>query len=123
MPPETTTAPGAVTPPPRDIDTLVTQLSAILSDFLTASRATSDATSLMQIHSEYLAVQTVLNQAVNAQLAADDVIFAQATTVLKTQSKLLDGMEDQIKSVIKDVALAGKIVGYISQALVLIAKV
>jgi hypothetical protein len=120
MPQEISAGDGS--PPPRDIDALVTQLSALLADLLTMARGTADPVVLLQINNEYMAVKTVLDQAVNVQLATDDAVFAQATTGLKSQSKLLDGMQAQITSVVKDVALAGKMVGYVSQAVVLIAK-
>src|SRR5450432_1542458 len=89
--------------PPENIDALVSQLSALLADLLATARSTADPVALLQINSEYMAVKTVLDQAVNVQLATDDAIFAQATVGLKNQSKLLDGMQAQISSVVKDV--------------------
>src|SRR3569833_2891627 len=88
---------------PRDIDSIVEQLTAVQNELLALSRASADPTELLQLHTEYLAVQSVLTQAAHAQLASDDAIFTQATVTLKNQAKLLDGMEDQIKSLVKDV--------------------
>jgi hypothetical protein len=107
---------------PRDVDTIVTQLTTVQSQLLDLSRSSADPTELLQLHTEYLAVQSVLSQAAHAQLAADDAVFTQATTALKAQAKLLDGMEDQIKILVKDVALAAKIASAVTQAVTLIAK-
>jgi hypothetical protein len=63
-----------------------------------------------------------MNQATQAQVAANDTLFAQATTALKSQAASLQGMEAQITKIISDVALAGKIVGYIVQAIGFVAK-
>ena len=121
--PDSIQATGSAADAPRDIDTIVTELTSLQGQLLDLSRSMADATALIQLHTEYLAVQTVLNQAAHAQLAADDAVFAQATSTLKDQAKLLDGMENQIKGIVKDVALAGKIVGAVTQVIALIAKV
>lgn len=107
---------------PRDIDTIVTQLTAVQSQLLELSRDSADPTELLQLHTEYLAVQSVLSQAAHAQLATDDAVFTQATTTLKEQAKLLSGMEDQIKGLVRDVALAAKITSAVTQVLALITK-
>jgi len=108
---------------PRDaVDSLVSQLTIVLGQIVAASRNTADPTALLQLHTEYLALQGILTQATQAQLAKDDSIFGQATTTLKAQSKVLDGMEEQIKGLVKDVDLAGKIVGGVTQVIALIAK-
>jgi|GEM_PF-5666623 len=108
---------------PRDaVDSLVSQLTIVLGQIVDASRNTADPTALLQLHTEYLALQGILTQATQAQLAKDDSIFGQATTTLKAQSKVLDGMKEQIKGLVKDVDLAGKIVGGVTQVIALIAK-
>ena len=107
---------------PRDIDSIVEQLTAVQNELLALSRASADPTELLQLHTEYLAVQSVLTQAAHAQLASDDAIFTQATVTLKNQAKLLDGMEDQIKSLVKDVDIAAIIAGGVTQVLTLIAR-
>lgn len=106
-----------------DIDNLVSQLSTLLAQLLATARASTDPVELLQLNNEYAAVQTVLNQAVQVQLAADDLLFNQAVIVLKTQGKLLDGMEAQVKGLVKDVAIAGKIIGCVTQSLALIARI
>jgi hypothetical protein len=121
--PASTSSPATDATAPHDtVDSLVTQLSALLGQIVDVSRTTADPTALLQLHTEYLAIQGLLMPAVQAQLAKDDAIFSQATTNLKAQAKVLDGMEDQIKSLVKDVNLAAKIIGGVVQAAALIAK-
>jgi hypothetical protein len=104
------------------INEVIEKLSLAQSDLLTAARATADNTKLIQINNEYMAVQSCIDQAAQAQAAEDDALFKQATKDLKTQAQKLEGMEDQIKKIISDVALAGRIVGYIAQAIALIGQ-
>jgi hypothetical protein len=104
------------------INSLILQLSMILSDLLTAARATTDSTKLVQINNEYMGIQSCVNMAAQAQAAENDVLFNQATSALKAQAKVLEDMETQVKKIISDAALAGRIAGYIVQALALIAK-
>jgi hypothetical protein len=104
------------------INEVIEKLSLAQADLLTAARATADNTKLIQINNEYMAVQSCMDQAAQAQAAADDALFKQATNALKTQAKKLEGMEDQIKKIISDVALAGRIVGYITQVIALVGQ-
>lgn len=104
------------------INTLIEKLSLAQSDLLTAGRATADPTKLQQINEQYDAIQDCIDQAAQAQAAANDTLFNQATSTIKTQAKTLEGMEAQIKSIISDVAVAGRIAGYIAEAIVLVGK-
>ena len=76
------------------LDGLVQQLSSLLTSLLQAGRNTTDDTALLQINNEYAAVQTLVGQATQARVAADDASFAQATGALKTQANALQGMEE-----------------------------
>ena len=105
------------------INLIVYQLSLLLNDLLNAARGTADPTKLIQINNEYAAVQTCMFQASQAQMASDDVSFSQATSVLNSQADMLVGMERQITAIVSDVALAGRIVGYIAQIASLVAKI
>lgn len=104
------------------LNLIVYQLGLLLNDLLTAARNTTDTAKLLQINSEYAAVQTCMFQATQAQMAIDDATFSQATSALDTQSRMLVGMEKQISGIVSDVALAGRITGYLVQAVSLIAK-
>jgi hypothetical protein len=101
---------------------LVKQLSLVLSGILTAARASTDTTAILKLQNEYAATQTLVNQAAQAQVAADDSLFGQAVTGLKAQATMLTDMEDQINAVVKDVETAATIVGYIAQAVTLIGR-
>jgi hypothetical protein len=120
--------PEEQTPKPIDpsklsiINQLIYQLSLILLDLLSAGRATADPTELMQINNEYMAVGTILNQAAQAQAAANDTLFNQVTSTLKTQAKMLEDMETQIKKIVSDVQLAGRVTGYIAEGITLLIK-
>jgi hypothetical protein len=114
-----------MSPDPSQLSTInmmIAKLSLAQSDLLTAGRATADDTKLLQINNEYMGLQSCIDQAAQAQAAADDALFKQATDALKTQAKKLDDMEKQIKEIISDVALAGRIAGYIAEAIALVAK-
>jgi len=104
------------------VNILIHQLSLLLSELLDASRSTVDPTRLIQINNEMLSVQTILTQATQAQAAADDVMFGHVTQALKTQAGMLDGLEDQVTKIVTDVAAAGRIVGYIAEAVSLIDR-
>ena len=104
------------------INLIVYQLSLLLNDLLVAARGTADPSTLLKINNEYAAVQTCMFQASQAQMASDDATFVQATSVLSNQTSMLIGMEEQITSIISDVALAGRIAGYIAQVVSLAAK-
>jgi hypothetical protein len=104
------------------INEVIEKLSLAQWELLNESRATTDDTKLMKINNEYMAIQSCIDQAAQAQATANDTLFTQATSALKAQAKKLEGLEDQIKQIISDVALAGRIVGYIAQAIALVAK-
>jgi hypothetical protein len=104
------------------INQLIDQLSLLLADLLTAARATADHVKLIKIHNEYAAVQSIMNQAAQAQAAANDTLFNQVISPLKKQAAILQGLESQIKSIVADVALVGRIVGYAAQAIILLSK-
>jgi hypothetical protein len=104
------------------INNLINQLSLLMSELLSAGRNTVDPMKLTQLNNEMLSVQTVMNQASQAQAAANDALFGQVTQGLKTQAGMLAGLEAQVKSIVADAATAGRIVGYIGQAISLIGR-
>jgi len=106
----------------QTVNLLSHQLNLLLTGFLQASRATTDLTKLLQINNEMMGIQALIDQGAQAQAAADDSAFTQATASLKTQSGMLNDMGAQVAQVVSDADSAGKIVGYITQALALIAK-
>jgi hypothetical protein len=114
---------GSVDPAARSaVAALLENLNLILTQLLNVSRASSDPVKLLQIANEMSAIQTLINQAAQAQAAATDTMLAAATTSLKTQSTMLQEMEAHITKIVDDANTAGQIVGYIAQALVVIAK-
>lgn len=104
------------------VNELIDQLSQLLRELLMASRATSEPVQLMKINSEYSAVRTCLDQAVQSQGAANDATFQQAIVVLKRQASVLEGMEKEICKIVSNAALAGRIAGYLAEAITLLAK-
>lgn len=116
-------APASVDPSEQVTLTLLSnQLSLLMAALLQASRSTGEPTKLMQISNEMTAVQSLVAQVAQAQAAANDAVFAQATAALSAQANVLTGMEKQIKTFVTDAGDAGRIVGYIAQAVALIAK-
>jgi hypothetical protein len=92
----------------------------LLTDQIQASNDTLQAIKLTH---EYNNLDSFLSQLLHAQNAADDASFTNAIDALKTQTDGLEADEKTIKGIIADVATAGKVVGYITQALAFIAKV
>jgi hypothetical protein len=65
-------------------------------------------------------IQTTLTQ---SMIAADDAIFAADTTKLNAQAATLRGQANNIQAILTGVATAGQILGYITQALAVIAVI
>jgi hypothetical protein len=105
-----------------DVASLIDNLNLILTQLLGASRASSDPVKLVQIANEMSAIQTLINQAAQAQAAANDSLYNQATTSLKTQATMLQDMAAHIAKIVDDVNRAGTIAGYIAQALAVLGK-
>ena len=76
----------------------------------------------IRLGNEYNSLDSNVQQLLHAQNAADDSIFSQAVTTLRSQTGGLQADEIAIKKIISDVGTAGKVVGYITQALSFIAK-
>jgi hypothetical protein len=101
---------------------LIDELSSALPEILAAERATSDVTKLLKLNAEYSAIQTLVTQATQAQIAADDALFGQAIVALKKQATMLEDMETQLHGLVDDVEKAAKIVGFIAQAITLLGR-
>ena len=99
----------------------VTAIRSAQQALLQASRNTSDAAQLIQINTEYTHLDSCLSQLLHAQALSDDAEFGNACIALKTQSANLQAEVEGIDKVIKDVALAGKVVGFVAQAAKIIA--
>lgn len=112
-------------PNPDQQTNITAAISAIRSaeDALTTQiRATSDALVAIKLTHEFNNLDSYLSQLLHAQNAADDAAFTDATKALQTQATGLKAAEASIQAVVKDVATAATIVGYITQALAFIAK-
>lgn len=100
----------------------VNQIRLAEQSLLEASRATSDIAKLIQINTEYSHLDSYLSQILHAQALTDETEFGNATAALKGQASALSADEDAIKKIVDDVAVAGKIFGYITQAIQIIGK-
>lgn len=100
----------------------VMQIRAAEQLLLDVSRSSSDTAQLIQINTEYTHLDSYLSQILHAQALTDDAEFASATAMLKGQASVLEMDQKAIDKVVGDVATAGKIVGYIAQAVQIIAK-
>lgn len=94
----------------------VSILRAAEALLLQASRATTDLPMLLQINAEYNNLDSWISQLLHTQAVDDDTQFSGAIASLKQQANLLSADEAHIQVIVKDVATAGKIVGYITQA-------
>ena len=100
----------------------VMQIRAAEQLLLDVSRSSSNTAQLIRINTEYTHLDSYLSQILHAQALTDDAEFASATTMLKGQASVLEVDQKAIDKVVGDVATAGKIVGYIAQAVQIIAK-
>jgi ABC-type phosphate transport system auxiliary subunit len=92
-------------------------------NLLTAQiRTATDALTAIKLTNEYNNLDSYLSELLHAQNAADDASFANATELLQSRVKGLQADEAAIKAVIKDVQIAGQVIGYVEQALGFIAK-
>jgi hypothetical protein len=91
----------------------------VLTDQIQAS---NDTLTAIKLTHEYNNLDSYLSELLHAQNAADDSTFSNATDALKSRTNGLQADEAAIKKIITDVATAGKVIGSITQALALIAK-
>jgi hypothetical protein len=85
-------------------------------------RSSTDALTAIKLTNEYNNLDSYLSELLHAQNAADDTSFSNATTALQSRLSGLEADQKSIKAIINDVATAGKVIGYIGDALKLIAK-
>jgi ABC-type transporter Mla subunit MlaD len=78
---------------------------------------------LIKINTEYTHLDSFLSQILHAVGVADDAQFKQATGALKAQVGTLTADIESINKVIKNVATAGKIAGFLAKAVQLIGTV
>jgi hypothetical protein len=100
----------------------VTQIRSAEKLLIQASRATADPVALTQISIEINQLDSFLSQLLHAQAISDDADFATAIAAFKQQAEALKADEDHIKKIVAAVGTGAQIVGYIAQALVIIAE-
>lgn len=105
----------------QNLSQIVSNIRAAEVLLLQSSRATSDPATLIKINTEYQALDSYLSQILNAQATADDQAFESAINALKLQISSLQQEESHIKAIVADVATAAQILGYISQAISVVA--
>ena len=85
-------------------------------------RAATDVLTAIKLTNEYNNLDSFLSQLLQAQNAADDANFADATAAIQSHVSGLQADEAAIKTIIADVQTAGKVISYITEALGFIAK-
>lgn len=109
-----------------DQQTNITNALAALTnaqDLLTQQiDAANDTQTSNDLTNEYNDLDLLRSGLLQAQNAADDASFTNATTTLQSQANDLKADEASIGKIVADVKIAGNIVGYIGQALAFIAK-
>ncbi len=81
---------------------------------------TSGTGNLRAISSVYDDLNSAAAKLIRAQTITDDNIFDQVITNLKVQAKALETSEDSIRKIVTDMTIAGKVLGYIAQAVTII---
>lgn len=100
----------------QNLNQIVSNIRAAEVLTVQASRQTSDVAKLIQLNTEYSALDSYLSQVLHALALLDDSLFTAATNALKEQVDILKHEEEDIKKVVDDIALAAKIAGYLAQA-------
>ena len=95
---------------------IVSSIRSAEALLIQASRQTSDASKLIQINTEYTALDSYLSQVLHTLAILDDALFDIATKALKQQAAILQQEEESIKKIVDDIALAAQIAGYLAQA-------
>jgi hypothetical protein len=103
------------------INQVIGKLTSAQSELQNAATATADPDALDKINDAYAVLQRLIDLRAQAQAAADDAEFKQAISNLKKEAKTLSDTEEEIKKIISIVAQAGRVVGYIAEAIVLIS--
>jgi adenosylcobinamide amidohydrolase len=106
----------------QDILKIIEPIRSAQSLLIQAGRNSTDPVAIMKISMEYSQLDSYLSQLLHTQTIQDDIDFVNATAALKAQASTLQIEEDNIKVIISDVSLASKIIGYISEAVVLAMK-
>ena len=94
----------------------IAAIRAAENAILNQGRATTDPLIAAQLSNEYNALDSILTQLVQAQVVADDGSFKLAATALQQESTALTAQANAISKIIKDVAAAAQVVGYIARA-------
>jgi hypothetical protein len=85
-------------------------------------RTASETLIAIKLTHEYNNLDSCLSSLLQAQNAADDTVFVATTGRIKSTADSLKADAATVQSMIKDVQIAGKLIGYVTQALALIAK-
>src|SRR3984957_12025612 len=78
-------------------------------------RSSTDTLTAIKLTNEYNNLDSYLSELLQAQNAADDATFANATEAIQSRTSGLEADEEAIKAIISDVATAAKVIGYIGQ--------
>jgi predicted Zn-dependent protease len=84
---------------------------------------TPDPDSLANLNLVYEHLTSCATTLIQSQTTSDDDLFTHLTTSLQGQANALQADENLIKRIISDAADAGKVLGYIAEAISLIARV
>ena len=84
--------------------------------------AANDSLSAMKLSNEFNNLDSFLSELLQAQNAADDTSFTNATQALQAHVTGLQADEATIKKIVEDIKIAAEIISYITQDLAFIAK-
>ena len=100
----------------QNLTEIVSLLRSAESIILQTSRETVDVATLIQLNTEYSALDSYLSQVLHALAISDDSLFESASSALKQQASVLQQNEDDINKIVKNIELAAKIAGTLAQA-------
>jgi hypothetical protein len=101
----------------------VTCIRSAETMLMQAGRDTADPAVLAKIDEEYDRLDSFLSQVLHCIAIIDDRMFADTAVTLKNEAQLLQAREEHFKAIGIGVNTAAQIVGCITEALTLVAKI
>lgn len=101
----------------------VDQIRAAQKALQKASEVATDADKAEEINTTYQKLQKLLSHVLQAEEAEDDEAFTDAKNAFSEETAVLQADQASIQAFVDDVAMAGKIAGYLAQAASFLAKI
>ena len=98
------------------IASAILNLQAAQQLLIATAASIVDQNVLVSINDKYSQLDDTIYKLIQTQMTADDVLFTTAVSELNQQVILLQSYESELTDIIRDVKIAGEIIGYIVKA-------